>query len=129
MQRRDVRRFDSVRWLGWSTTVLLFLVVPAVAFAQTTGTIEGPITDQSGAPLPGVTVELTGPKLQGTPATVTAADGRYRFLNLVPGDYTVTATLDGFGKVAEEGHRHARREGDGEHPDDPLDDGRGDRHR
>ena len=70
-----------------------------MAFAQTTGTVEGAVTDQSNSPLPGVTVELTGAKLQGARSTVTAADGRYRFLNLIPGDYAITATLAGFGKV------------------------------
>jgi hypothetical protein len=77
----------------------LLLVMAAAARAQTTGTIEGQITDQSGAALPGVTIELVGAHLQGTRATVTAADGRYRFLSLVPGDYTVTASLEGFGKA------------------------------
>ncbi len=65
-------------------------------FAQITGTIEGQVTEQSGAALPGATVELTGARLQGTKTAVTGADGRYRFLSLVPGDYTVTARLVGF---------------------------------
>ena len=67
--------------------------------AQTTGTIEGTVTDQSGAALPGVTVDLAGASLQGARSAVTAADGRYRFLSLSPGAYTVTATLSGFGRV------------------------------
>ena len=79
--------------------VALLLLAPFASLAQTTGTIEGQITDQSGAALPGVTVELTGARLQGAKTTVTAADGRYRFLSLVPGDYNVIATLAGFGKV------------------------------
>src|SRR5262249_10970502 len=44
---------------------LLLLLVPFALHAQTTGTIEGQIVDQSGAALPGVTVELTGARLQG----------------------------------------------------------------
>ncbi|HKD16746.1 MAG TPA: carboxypeptidase regulatory-like domain-containing protein, partial [Thermoanaerobaculia bacterium] len=80
--------------------VLLYALSGASAGAQTTGTIEGQVTDQSGAPLPGVTLELTGTHLQGSTRTlVTAADGRYRFLSLVPGDYTVTASLTGFGRA------------------------------
>jgi hypothetical protein len=77
----------------------LGLCLACSALAQTTGTVEGAVTDQSGAALPGVTVELTGARLQGNRTGVTAADGRYRFLNLIPGDYTVTATLDGFAKA------------------------------
>ncbi|HKD17095.1 MAG TPA: carboxypeptidase regulatory-like domain-containing protein, partial [Thermoanaerobaculia bacterium] len=89
----------SVYRISLALTVCLLLLAPVAVLAQTTGTIEGQVTDQSGAALPGVTVELAGAKLQGAKSTVTSADGRYRFLSLVPGDYTVTATLAGFGKV------------------------------
>jgi len=89
----------SVYRFSLALAVALLLLAPFAALAQTTGTIEGQITDQSGAALPGVTVELTGARIQGTKTTVTAADGRYRFLSLTPGDYTVTASLAGFGKV------------------------------
>src|SRR5499427_3251149 len=90
---KSVYRFSLV------LSVCLLLLAPVALLAQTTGTIEGSVTDQSGAALPGVTVELAGAKLQGAKTAVTAADGRYRFLSLTPGDYTVTATLAGFGKV------------------------------
>ena len=89
----------SVYRFSIALAVALLLLAPVASLAQTTGLIEGQITDQSGAALPGVTVELTGAHLQGTKTTVTAADGRYRFLSLTPGDYTVTASLAGFGKV------------------------------
>ncbi|HWZ85273.1 MAG TPA: carboxypeptidase-like regulatory domain-containing protein, partial [Thermoanaerobaculia bacterium] len=89
----------SVYRFSLALAVCLLLVAPVAVLAQTTGTIEGQVTDQSGAALPGVTVELAGAHLQGAKTGVTAADGRYRFLNLTPGDYTVTATLAGFGKV------------------------------
>jgi outer membrane receptor protein involved in Fe transport len=68
-----------------------------VALAQTTGSIEGTVTDQSGGVLPGVTVELTSPALQGGRTATTGADGRYRFPSLPPGAYTVNANLEGFG--------------------------------
>lgn len=89
----------SVYRFTLALAVCLLLVAPVAVLAQTTGTIEGTVTDQSGAALPGVTVELAGAKLLGGHSAVTAADGRYRFLSLIPGDYTVTATLAGFGKV------------------------------
>jgi outer membrane receptor protein involved in Fe transport len=99
MRSPDIRRFGSAHALRWSIGLGLLLLVAFSAFGQTTGTVEGTITDQSNAPLPGVTVELTGSKLQGSHSAVTGADGRYRFLNLIPGDYTVTATLASFGTV------------------------------
>jgi outer membrane receptor protein involved in Fe transport len=75
------------------------LIVPALVFAQTTGRIEGTVSDQSGGPLPGVSVEATSPNLQGSRTTVTSGDGRYRFASLPPGVYKVTATLSGLGTV------------------------------
>ncbi len=65
-------------------SVCLLLLAPIVV-AQTTGTIEGTITDQNGGALPGVTVELTSPNLQGTRVATTGNDGRYRFISVPPG--------------------------------------------
>lgn len=89
------------RWL--STFLVLTLAVLGltanVAYSQTTGDIEGTITDSNGAPLPGASVELRSAALQGTRTAVTDAAGRFRFPALAPGIYTVTAALSGFGKV------------------------------
>ena len=71
----------------------------AVSVAQTTGTIEGRVTDQGGEGLPGVTVEIVSPSLQGTRTGVTSASGTYRFPTLPPGGYTITASLPGLGKT------------------------------
>ncbi len=89
------------RWL--STFMVLALAVLGVtanvAHSQTTGDIEGTITDSNGAPLPGATVEIKSSALQGTRTAVTDAAGRFRFPALTPGTYTVTAALSGFTKV------------------------------
>src|SRR5690349_3599504 len=79
--------------------ILFCLVVCAasvpMAVAQTqTGTVEGKVTDQQGAVLPGVTVTLTGPR--GAQTTVTDADGAFRFVGVVPDTYTLKAELTGF---------------------------------
>ena len=63
----------SVYRFTLALSVCVLLLVPVAMFAQTTGTVEGTITDQSGAPLPGVSVELTSPNLQGTRTAVTSA--------------------------------------------------------
>ena len=78
--------------------VCLLLIAPLVV-AQTTGMIEGTVTDQSGGALPGVTVEITSPNLQGTRVATTGNDGRFRFVSLPPGPYKVTGNLSGMGTV------------------------------
>ncbi|MGI0148546.1 MAG: carboxypeptidase regulatory-like domain-containing protein, partial [Thermoplasmata archaeon] len=72
--------------------LMLFGFICAL-WAQTTGGIVGAVTDESGAGLPGVTVEAKSPALQGSRATRTAADGLYRLTLLPPGQYVVTFAL------------------------------------
>ncbi len=73
----------------------------SMALAQTTGTIKGTLTDDSGASVPAANVTLTGP---GTAATVktaqTQADGTYTFNGLVPGQYTLGVVYPGFVPVS-----------------------------
>lgn len=79
-----------------SLLAALFLAVFALpASAQVyTGRIDVTAVDSTGAVLPGVTVEIGG--IQKSMA-VTDARGEAHFLSLPPGNYTVTATLKGFG--------------------------------
>ena len=59
MRSPHIRRFGSARALRWSVGFGLFLLLAFSTFGQTTGTVEGTITDQSNAPLPGVSVAVT----------------------------------------------------------------------
>jgi hypothetical protein len=59
--------------------IILALFTAPALFAQTTGSLSGRITDSSGVPLPGVSVEVKSPALQGTRNTVSDALGGYRF--------------------------------------------------
>jgi outer membrane receptor protein involved in Fe transport len=72
------------------------LSLSAAAFAQTTGNIEGTVTDASGGVLPGAAVDVSGAALQGVRTGTTDSSGHYRFPALSPGTYRVTATLSGF---------------------------------
>jgi hypothetical protein len=84
-----------------------FLLSPASGTAQIlTGALRGVVTDDSGAMLPGVTLELSGPALIGGPkSAVTDGRGQYRFPNLSPGVYAITATLSGFRTMRRDGIR------------------------
>jgi hypothetical protein len=77
---------------------ILALFMAGVAFAQLvpTSKMEGKVVDSTGAPLPGVAVEATSPKLVGKATAVTAGDGTYRLFSLPSGVYEVTFTLQGF---------------------------------
>ena len=76
---------------------------PASVAAQS-ATILGVVTDTSGGVLPGVVVEVTSPALiEGTRSTVTDGRGAYRFIELRPGTYDVTFTLQGFTPERREG--------------------------
>src|SRR5947199_9211531 len=83
---------------------LCFVLMPAVARAQTGAAVTGVVSDTSGAVLPGVTVEARSPALiEQVRSTVTDEAGRYRIVDLRPGVYTVTFTLSGFTTVTREG--------------------------
>ena len=62
----------------------------------TTGAIQGTATDETGAPVPGVTIEARNVGTNLTRTQVTAADGRFVFLQLPPGTYRLTFKLQGF---------------------------------
>ena len=77
--------------------LLLALVTafaPIAAAQVQSGTVSGVIQDEQGGVLPGVTVTLSGS--DRTLTFVTGQDGRYRFLNVPPGTYKVTAEMSGF---------------------------------
>jgi len=82
--------------LIWAAVLSL---AASAAFAQTSGRIEGTVQDSEGAPLPGVTVVATSPNLQGSSTVVAGANGSFRLVNLPPGTYQVTASLDGFNTI------------------------------
>jgi len=69
------------------------------------GRINGIVTDNTGAVLPGVTVTASSPALIQPQVQVTGADGVYRFIALPPGTYTIDYELAGFQNVKREGVR------------------------
>src|SRR5712671_5597402 len=75
----------------------------AIASAQT-GSIAGVVRDTSGAVLPGVTVEAASPVLiERVRSAITDGQGNFRIIDLRPGTYTVTFSLEGFNLFKREG--------------------------
>ena len=87
-------------WLGVLALVGLF-ALPSVVIAQSS--IAGQVKDESGAVLPGVTVEAASPALiEKVLSAVSDDQGRYRIVNLRPGTYKLTFTLTGFSTLTRE---------------------------
>jgi hypothetical protein len=83
--------------------LLVAVIAPTAAFAQATGEIVGVVTDDSGAVLPGVTIEATNTGTNQVRAAATGSDGRYSIPLLPPGRYQVKGTLAGFKTFLREG--------------------------
>jgi hypothetical protein len=84
----------------------LFVILPSPGAAQgalTRGSLTGTVRDASGAVLPGVTVEAASPVLIEKVRSVTTDNaGIYRIVDLGPGIYSLTFTLQGFNQVKRE---------------------------
>jgi hypothetical protein len=95
-----------MRRTSWfSLVICLALLLPAIAAAQgalARGTLTGTVHDASGAVLPGVTVEAASPAVLEKRVAVTDSAGVYRIVNLDPGTYSLTFTLEGFSQVKRE---------------------------
>src|SRR5437762_962288 len=84
-----------------SLAILGVLLLPTSVFAQ--ASLTGTVRDASGAVLPGVTVEASSPALiEKTRSAMTDGSGQYRIIDLRPGIYALTFTLQGFSTVKRE---------------------------
>jgi len=84
--------------------VCLTLFWSAPAEAQVSGaTMSGLITDPSGAGIPNANVSIKNVGTGEVREVPTNADGFYSVPNLLPGNYEVTITAQGFNKVVQKG--------------------------
>ena len=78
------------------TTALLAFFFSGRAWAQATSTINGTVTDPSGAVIPNATVTLTQEETGAKQSSVSNADGLYSIPGLAVGHYTLSVTASGF---------------------------------
>ena len=81
---------NLLRKLALAAALAGLLAVPAAAQLQA-GNLYGTVIDESGQPLPGATVTLTGTAMEQVQTT--DAQGNFHFLGLAPAKYTVKAGL------------------------------------
>ena len=89
------------KFIALSALLMSFALFAGSVFAQTstTGSIEGSVTDTTGASVPGISVRVTSPNLISAQTAVTDEGGRYRILGLPPGKYAIAIEANkGFAK-------------------------------
>ena len=80
----------------------LLLTLSLQVFAQsqiTTSVLQGTVSDATGAVLTGATVEAKNPDTRYVRQLTTDSNGRFVFLALPPGNYTLTINAKGFATV------------------------------
>ena len=80
----------------------LLAVWPLIA-QETRGSLVGRVTDQTGAAMPSVNIEVVHAQTRVTSKTTTNEEGLYQLLYLLPGIYDVTAQSTGFKTLARQG--------------------------
>ena len=81
--------------LTWALALVAGLASGAGAQGLQTGVITGTITSNDGLSMPGATITVESPALQGTSSAVTDVNGIYVVRGLPPGEYIVTIEMDG----------------------------------
>lgn len=82
------------RALALSLTVAVFAARPVLA--RQAVPLSGLVSNPTGAPVADVSIELSAGPSDAAVTTVTDDRGRYRLVDLEPGDYTLRATKPGF---------------------------------
>jgi hypothetical protein len=67
------------------------------------GSIAGVVTDASGAAIPAASVTITNTSTSERHSIVTDSEGGYRFVNLVPGSYSIVSEKPGFKRSRRDG--------------------------
>jgi hypothetical protein len=86
------------KWIRSNAALLTYLLLaPASLLGQgLTGSLVGTVTDNSGAVIPGVNIEVVNENTGVTATTQTNASGAYEFPLLRAAPYKLTATAEGF---------------------------------
>jgi predicted porin len=103
-------RRRSAAIVGWLVT-LVFLFFACGAYAQTSASISGTVTDSGGAAVGSATITVRDVNTGFSRKTASDSAGMYRVFALPVGQYEVTAQKQGFEEEARTGVRLAADEG------------------
>ncbi len=85
------------RWLtGLFLASALAISLPPAWAQAPTGNVSGRVVSSDAQPLPGVTISVTSPNLQGARSTVSSPTGAYHIALLPPGTYALSFELNNF---------------------------------
>ena len=87
------------RLIFFLSVVLAFSAILNGQVNRQSGVVKGIVIDLNGVPIPGIEVTAKSPALMGVMRSITDENGAFRLINLPPGNYTITAALDGFKTV------------------------------
>src|SRR3977135_4123439 len=94
------KHLQSLVLSGAATAFLLSVVRAEGSEAPTvkisSGAIVGTVTNAAKLPVAGATVTATRVDGGGIRATVSSSDGIYSFADLTPGEWSITAQVDGY---------------------------------
>jgi len=96
------RRRPGLPILAVLAVALLALSPPSEAQVLY-GSVVGDVVDASGAAVPGATVTIINEGTNLAREATTRSDGSYSFVNVLPGDYTIRVTLEGFKESVKQG--------------------------
>ena len=96
-------------WMTLGFVATLAVLTVSVSAQDYRGRVQGAVTDASEGALPGVTVTLTNDATAVSEMRVSDQHGRYVFDFVSPGQYTISAELQGFRKAEQRNVRVAQR--------------------
>ena len=94
------RSWTVASWI-FSVALLLMLATDSAHTQIATASLNGTVTDPSGAVIPGATVSLKNVATNVERTTSTNSAGNYVLVNINPGRYTLTVHKDGFSTVSQ----------------------------
>jgi outer membrane receptor protein involved in Fe transport len=87
----------------FAVVLAVLMLISVVASAQTNSSLTGTVT-LGGNPLPGATITISSPALQGVRTANSDVNGNYNFGAVPPGDYTVKFDMESMQSVTKTVH-------------------------